>query len=73
VRVTFCENPKYILGKVQIGTQLYASVGENNVECRVKPKAMGLALVEYGLHKMEPSKSPTPLKPMTKSFIECKD
>jgi hypothetical protein len=29
--------------KVQIGTQHYASVGENNVECRVKPKAMGFS------------------------------
>jgi hypothetical protein len=45
VRVIFCGNPKYILGKVQIGTQLYASVGENNVECRVKPKAMGFCRI----------------------------
>jgi hypothetical protein len=43
VRVIFCGNPKYILGKVHICTQLYASVGKNNIERRVKPKAMGLS------------------------------
>jgi hypothetical protein len=51
VRVIFCGNPKYILRKVQIDTQLYARVGENNVECTVKPKAIrfsGIRIAQDG-------------------------
>jgi hypothetical protein len=62
------------LEKCKLAHNFIASVGENNVECRVKPKAMGFSEIKIAQDgaKQKPNSNSNKAHDQ-ESFIESKD